>query len=189
MVDFTVGHALLLQRIGSPFASMSLPAAATVGLGSLAGAIVICSRSWRRAQRILDSRRAGLVIAWRALRLIRPVPRGRAAGQLALYLCHAWEGPKIFTDAAGTTSDPAEALANIISIAKSELGLSHTETLDTPLRQAIWDICQFLHRKGSIQLITAADDDAFAAADRMAAELRAAQSVAVPDSPCPSNTP
>ena len=90
---FSVGHALLLQRLGSPL-DWSRKTAAKPQIGDLILAIGLCARPYPQALRWLESRRMKYWLRWKGL--------SRSAffqfdlARFIRYLAEAWNGPRVW---------------------------------------------------------------------------------------------
>ena len=167
---FTVGHAVLLQNLGSPFASLELDDVAKAGLGEVALAVMICRRPWRVARRLTRSWRGRLLLRWYGVQISSSYTT--AAIALFQYVEDAWTIPKAWRKpTAVTKTSPETMLANAISLL-AELRSSRDEIHDKPLRLALYEVCQILHRRGDIELLDEHDEDLIEAAAKMERELK-----------------
>lgn len=167
----SVGHAILLQRLGSPFGSPHSSDHAGAGPGDIALSLVICSRPWRSAARLVQSWRGRVAIRAVHLRLLTFVSQIAALDGLSAYVLAAWRGPRVWLKPRSSKADASDALANILHILMAHIGQSQSEAMDTHLNQAIWDACMHLQSNGVLELMDAGDDDLLAAAAAMEKEL------------------
>lgn len=154
----TLGHALLLQRLGSPFAGRPGNAPAAGGFGQLVTALYICTRPWRRALRGVDSRVSRWWIAWH---MGRVAEHGEvtARAELHAYLSDAWPSVKWWTTPqAGSRASGADYIHSLLT-GQRLTGLSLDQALDVPLGVAIWDLAQRAEREGVITIRTEHDED------------------------------
>lgn len=166
---FSVGHAVLLQNMRSPFASLDLDAVASAGLGEVALAIMLCRRPWRKAERLVHTLRGRLLLRWYGIRISSGY--GAAAISLFQYIEDAWTVPKTWRKpTAVVKSSPEHMLGNVISVL-AETHHRRDEIYDMPLRLALYDVCQVLHSRGQIELLDEHDEDLLAEAAKMEREM------------------
>lgn len=145
---FTLGHALLLQRLESPFLSGGRRPDGT----DLALAVLVCSVPWERAARQAEGR----ILGWR-MRWLRVPVENIWGGVRAFqdYLREAHDGPEFWVRDQGGQKSPLRApfyqtlkLTQMTQFHKSE-----REALSTPLRLALWDHAALFESKGVIELL------------------------------------
>lgn len=145
---FTLGHALLLQRLESPFLIGGRRPDGT----DLALAVLVCSVPWERAARQAEGRMLG----WR-MRWLRVPVENIWGGVRAFedYLREAHDGPEFWVRDQGSKKSPLHApyyqtlkLTQMTQFHKSE-----REALSTPLRLALWDHAALFESKGIIELL------------------------------------
>lgn len=168
---FTLGHALLLTRLGSPYAPFGDPSAPNAHplpaeegrgegkgtdqlaerIGDLVLAIWVCAQPWRHAEKHLASRRTRLLLrAWQwqltSHRLIR------AAAFFHAYLVESTRGPRTFTkDTDNALRSPTLAVVRVMLA--NAFGLTPDEAMDVPLAAALWDLACYHELKGSVELV------------------------------------
>jgi hypothetical protein len=160
---FTLGHALLLTRLGSPLIAVEgvseLPA---IGFGDVLVGAWICSRTARQAIVDLDSHWQMLWLRWK--RLTRA--SFMAADQLALlkYINAAYQAPpiKVLQQGEGEGRG-APWLAILFVTLVGHCGYTAEKALDTPLATAQWLHALRLEETGVLR-IESLEDQAFAAA-------------------------
>jgi hypothetical protein len=154
----TVGHALLLLRLQSPFAPGERPPAL---IGDCALTIEVCRRSHQSAVKFVDSWRCRPWLWWRWLRLSFCLERSR--GQLLRYVSAAWTGPDVWVEKhANGNSGDGDAMRTIINTLTAKLGRSYSDTLAMPLRQALWDVCEYWRQEGALRFATDAEKELLA---------------------------
>jgi hypothetical protein len=168
-----IGHALLLQRLRNPFATLAPADAASARLGDLAEAILVCSRTWPRAAALLNSRYGGLALCWHASRIILHGRRPAVITALYDHLTDAWTPPAAWLPPAAATATTTDALATLNHILRTTYRMTHQQVMLTPVRQALHDACLHLAAQGQLDLVDSTDDDLIRAADRMRQELHA----------------
>jgi len=150
----TLGHALLLQRIGSPFARED---GAGAGLGDLIAAVYVCSRSWRRAARGLNRPRwFGLWARWMAFR--RWKREARDAADWAAYLRASWSAPKTWRGKDTTGVRGIDVLQLLVVTQRIRFGKPLEEALETPVAIAIMDHLESLEGGGALRVWGSRDD-------------------------------
>lgn len=148
---YTLGHALLLERLKSPFVT----GAAAPGLGDLKLALALCKRPFPRALALAQPPfpfSPFPLFARLALRYTRCPARhfDRAARQFLAYLAAAYHHPKRWEkDGApiGTPLLQQLKLTLMMDLRKTEL-----QALCTPLALALWDAMGAWEMQGNLQL-------------------------------------
>lgn len=161
MEDYTVGHALLLERLQSPFVT----GGRTPGRGDVKLFLAVCRRPYPRALELVRTGR----LAWR----LRLIPCGwervpQAVVEILRYLAgsihmpHRWE--KEGEKPAGTPPLQQVKLTHM-----SKLGKSPMQALCTPIAEAYWDFFGTWEMEGKMQL---SDPDDLEAAREVIEEAR-----------------
>lgn len=176
MQPVSVGHAILLQRLGSLFASPVQKDHDKACRGDLAEAMIVLSRPWVRAAALVQTRLVVPLMWWWGWRLRSAATHIRTTEALSSYICDAWRGPRVWLKASPNTQTHGEALGLVVSVLKGSMGQSNAEALATPLRQALWDVCLYLQGQGVLEIVDSGDDTLIDAAERMRKELNGAQS-------------
>lgn len=146
MQPMSVGHALLLQRVGSPFA-VGHGRIEEAGSGDVAMLVWVCSQSWRAAWRRRESLLGRAWRSWFAGR-IRPAIefyRGIAAG----YVLRCWKGPAP-RGPEGSTPLGAPALGILVAAMMADLGCTRSQALDTYIGEALWLVAIQAERSGVV---------------------------------------
>lgn len=154
LLPLSVGHAMVLQRIRSPFVTSrafadSVPDRVP-GTGDLSYLLWICSRpyleAWRGLHR-LSARLGRQLIAYR-------LRRGTAS---EVERCHEWLREQFTWPRIDNRRDVpalgAPALAAIKVTLMGELGMSEHQALSYPLALAFWDTAVEAERQGGISII------------------------------------
>lgn len=148
LLPLSVGHALLLERMQSPFQPGAQQVATAADCALL---LLVCSRSFSRAKRLVNSWRCKpLLWALWLLLVFRTAPARR---HLLAYVSEAWTGPDVWVDRGGRPSGGG-ALMVIINTLCSRLGVQYEEALDRPLRQAVWDVCAYWAQDGAMHFMS-----------------------------------
>lgn len=147
----SLGHALLLQRLGSPLAARPLSGSqgqSGSDFGRLAQAVCLCSRPWRAAWALVDTRRERWWLAWHVRRFAR-AGEGFVAAVLAWH-AEAWPEIPLWRDTSRTgKARGADLLHVLVLTERKHLGLSLEAALDVPLAAALWDHAAHWEDEGS----------------------------------------
>lgn len=175
-----LGHALLLQRLGNPYAEAR--ANAVPELGALVMAAYVCSRD----PEVAAARAGGWwcrnwgvrqAILWGATHADREA-------EFRLYIAAAWQSPEFRIP--GKRSGPASAAgADPLHVLwmhrRMQMGESEAQAMRCPLLRARWDLLAWAEQQGAIEIIGSdaeEREDEFLAACRANAawdiEMRAA---------------
>ena len=173
LAPVTLGHALLLSRIASPFAPYGGPDRDPTP-GETLLALWICSRGWRAAAAQLDSRRTRL---W--LRLRVPTRRRtwyRDAAALRIWLSDSCRGPEVWIEplpgSSGGAGGAEFTLQRLITSLLADLHISWHDVLDLPVVTA-WQLSlTFAERHGRVRLVTADEQTQLAVAQDPAAAAK-----------------
>lgn len=147
----TLGHALLLQRLGSPCAGRPPESPLEIGTGHIAQAAHICSGPWQRAVRRLDGRVERLWMSWAALR-IQQSGLDQARADLWAYLRDAWPVISWWSQPTARTRALGAELLHILVNRQRDMGLSLEAALSVPLAVAHWDAAAAAEREGALTL-------------------------------------
>lgn len=150
---FCLGHALLLQRLGSPFARDDSTSA---GLGDLVTAVYVCSRNWRAAARGIRGRWFGFWARWRAFRRWKHEDADAAAWNA--YLRAGWFSPKTWKGQDRSGIRGTDAVQILVATQRLRWGKSIRAALDTPVAEAIMDHLDQLEAGGALRVWGARDD-------------------------------
>lgn len=148
LLPMTLGHALLLDRLRSPF-SHPVPGGdpRPIHIDEALLCAMICSRSWRDAERMVDTTRASLWLRWKfarhsrfALLHILSLRRYHAEtwSEPECRILHAYTGPK----------RGAEFLALLVVSARTQLGI--TDPLDQPIARLQLELLVSAEQNGSL---------------------------------------
>lgn len=167
---FTLGHALFLTRIDSPYApwrTSHREADEATAITDLVTAIWVCAQPWRTAVKEITHRRTKRLFAKWA-RQIAGTKLSRAAALFQAYLGESIRGPRTFSKDTDTALRSPEVAIVCVMLAEA-FGLSPEEALDSQLGAALWDLAAYHELKGRVELVdpvrAAALDSARRAAD------------------------
>lgn len=148
MLPLTLGHALLLQRIPSPYALGNDPRKA--GLGDTVLAAYVCSRPWRRAALGVNAVWIKGWIRWRSWRRWHREVNDHIA--LLGYLSAAWSIPTVFGRQRGGVERGSDAIQIQVSVQRKLWGKSLEAALDTPVAEALLDQMERLEEDGVLRI-------------------------------------
>lgn len=160
--SLTIGHALLLQRVGSPFAPYYENAQeAAPGLGDVLLALFILSRPAQVAADAIGTRRFRLLMwYWSArfklsvaLHPVKVLSIPTAAAKLVSYIVAGTDGPGVSPVGPFDGQAPGTpAIARLIRTLCGCLGRTMPEALATPITLAHWDCAAWWEREGSARI-------------------------------------
>jgi len=166
----TLGHALLLQRLGSPFMPPDRPLTQVTGRKSdmfgpadVALLKYVCTRSWERALIGMDRWTIKPWLWWETLRRSKRIIED--AQQAIDWWQAEWHGaPTVFVDSKSAGRRGAGTLAILMYTQRVIFGKTFCEAASTPVREALWDHYCYLEAEGAVRIADATDDEA----DRLA---------------------
>lgn len=159
MKPYTIGHALLLARLNSPFATGDT----APGLGDLKLALALCKRRFPRALALVGSRRSKWIVRWTRC------PAWKfpdAAAQFVAYIAANLDHPRRWEAEGSPIGTPLLQqlkLALMMNLGKTEL-----QALCTPLATAMWDAMGTWEMCGELKL---ADEDLLSELDEFKRSL------------------
>jgi hypothetical protein len=156
LVPVTIGHALLLTRIGSPFL-----VGGKIAAGQLVTAIYVLSRPAEVAARGLDAKRVQWVFklwAFQLRHLCGALARLMAIHAIEEHLERGWQGPDMWEGKEGSKQCNAPTLLVMKTRLMSAFGVSREQALSYPLREAIWDLAAWAEDKG-VDWVSQEDSD------------------------------
>lgn len=133
LVPITLGHLLLLIRLRNPLAC----GGRTMDAADIAQAVLVCSKPQSIVTRTIDRRWQRVRLWWLGLRALWDAPRARAA--LLAYAASGLARPTLWMSS-GDGRQPSGApywLGVQITLMR-DLGMTWSETLDTPVSVAMW---------------------------------------------------
>lgn len=147
----TLGHALLLQRLGNPYSGRPAALPSSLQKGGLLQALLVCTRPWNSALGLIDTRREW---AWLQLRSLWIAKRGLPESVLDFhaYLSDAWpvidywSSPELSNRMMG-----ADAI-HIYIDRQRRFGLTLHQALSVPVAVAAWDHALEQERSGAITI-------------------------------------
>lgn len=168
LVALTLGHYLLLRRLGNPFVSTAKEA--RYGGGDLAQALFVCSRPWREALAAFERRSW-----WMKLRLLMLTWYGAklvdGASQFQAYMLDALSMPVVIY-AGGKKSRRLNAPYWLVMIRRRRAsGRTLGEVLDEPMKLTSWEDASAGEEAGTLDWCSEAE----IAAQNLARQLIAAQ--------------
>ena len=148
LVPMTLGHAILLDRLRNPFAH-PVPGGdpRPVHIDEALLCAMVCSRPWRKAERMIDTRRASLWLRWKfsshsrfAILHILALRRYHAEtwSEPECRILHAYTGPK----------RGAEFLALLAVSARTQLGIN--DPMDQPISRLQLELLVSAEQNGSL---------------------------------------
>lgn len=152
---FSLGHALLLQRLGNPLAFRGA-GSASARLGDVSQALMVCSRDWKSGRTLIDTSRERWWLAYLSFRIQR---RGldRARDELRAYLEAAWPVINWWNPTESRTRSLGAELLQILVNVQRRMGATLEGALSVPLAIAYWDSAAEAERSGAISLRSAED--------------------------------
>lgn len=151
----TLGHAVLLERIGCPL--MPCGARREAGPGDIATLIWVCRRRWDRAVASIGGRfsrwRRGMI----AGRILPEILVARLEAEN--YVAQQMASPR-FHPLDDNDEMEAPPLGAIKVALMADLGLSEMEALSRPLSASAWDLAINSERHGRIKIIGRQTEDA-----------------------------
>ena len=171
---FSIGHALLLHRLGLPFMEQGAGSGKHgAKSGDLIIAVEICARPYDLAVRWIGSawlkRRLwwrNIVFAWR-YRNTAIVQQGK----YSLYLQEAWRCPPVISLRDREYEAGAPFLLNLQCLLMKELRCSEAESLRIPLAKALWWACAIGEANGGFRIQNKREDGLVEASLKMANEM------------------
>jgi hypothetical protein len=153
-----LGHALLLQRLSSPWAGRPVSPAGFVLaplLGDLTLAVFICQRSPSAALAQLRRKSTPLGLSIAAWRIARPGLE-TADAELRAYLLAAWPEIEWWKSPDRTRTLGADLLQSLV-LTQRRLGATLEGAMNIPLAVALWDQAAEAERQGALSLVSDAD--------------------------------
>lgn len=161
---FCLGHALLLERYGSPFANaFQGEPIGEVGFADLLLAIFICSKPYPQAAEAMG-RGLGLsyrLFAWRCWWFAwrRPYAFVGRAAMFQRYMFDGVDGPKTFSHGE-SGRPPGTPMLLAVKQAGVIVGYSPAEALTVPWSQLLWEIAARKEAAGLLEVLNDAEREA-----------------------------
>jgi hypothetical protein len=150
----TLGHVLLLQRVGSPYAPF-VEADRAPGVGDFLLALWICGQPWRRAARRLGTWRQALWMKWALFWCaVMRAPLLSRCAIFAAYLRENSRPPPFWHKLEGESATSGLPSLLAIRLALLEIGLASDEAWDTPLMAGLWEVVGAGARGGVVQMVS-----------------------------------
>jgi hypothetical protein len=147
----SLGAALLLHRVGSPFVDLQNK---NPGAGDCLLALFILSRPFAEAAVALNSTGCKAWMDKQSKRLLKS-PVDHIDLQIAGHIAQGGSAPRFWPGSGRQPGAPTIQVIKITLLAK--LGFTETEALDMPLAQANWDYCAFWEMEGGLKLYNEED--------------------------------
>ncbi len=207
---FSLGHHLLLWKVGSPFVTAT---AADAGWGDVLLGLAICSRKFCNAAAMLEACWLPWLVKWYALQVRvriwwnvltlttesepdRPTDNadrngpGVKAALFARYVAKGSEGPNFFRKETSRAVDDGISWAHAMLITLTAHRRHTTEeALNMPLSLAKWEYAAYFQENGAIQIKTFTHDRLFKLAEEEKAKLQKATKESEPDRPTDEHGP
>lgn len=138
---YSLGHSLLLERFGSPYA-----VGGRIGVEDLLFGVLVCSNTFEDNLALLDSQEMwSLVAKWRRKvfrRCFGLLPRRIALGEkftlFADYIADGMTRPKVFVKQSNGREQGAPIEATLAVVLMKELGLTFSEVMNAPAPLCWW---------------------------------------------------
>ncbi len=155
----SLGHAILLQALDSPFATWLKDPPKTVTVYDVLLAVEVCRRPWPAARRWLTSRAWPWHMKWRHIRwalwwrndTIEQIVLREKAGQLYEYSAYWNQGPECNTTSDGRMAG-APHLRRLFTFLVSHMHMSESQALGTTVADAVWHFCVYWEMNGTLQI-------------------------------------
>lgn len=154
----TLGHALLLRRLDSPFVrgETNYGLDIKVTFNDVLEVAFVVSRPWNIAAQHVNHWRVMWWMRWKWITRRRWIAEDTAA--LLRWSREQWTVPEAIPTSDGGTPRGAELLHLLVVFCCSHLGCSHAEALSVPVRVALWDYFAHHENEGSMRMVGAVDD-------------------------------
>lgn len=157
-----LGHVLLLERLGSPFADPTMIHQIKPGRGDLILGLLICSRTYAKAKRLSESKWILIrlliegwwsTIRWPGITHLLPIADFKA------YLSNAWAGPIVWPESKSGKPAGAPFFGQLKVILCTDFGKSEQEAMETKIKEVIWDAAIHAERTGALRIFGKSDSD------------------------------
>lgn len=166
LATHSIGHALLLQRLGNVYAGRPREGGTEPEVGALMQALHICARPWRSALARIDTRWEWAWMGWHGFR----IPSIEVASlEFEAYLRDAWPEISWWSQSDGKTRSLGAELLHIHIAHQRASGLTIEQALDVPLAIAHWDSAAAAERSGAGSIRSATDQHLLDHFDRLKA--------------------
>lgn len=166
LLPHTLGHALLLQRLGNPFAGRLQGDPPPARVGDLVQALLVCTRPHSLAIRMIDT---WIERPWMAVSSWRICRHGleRVRDELVAYLEASWPTINWWRTEGGRLRSSGAELIQVLIDRQRRNGLSLDEALGVPVAVASWDAAVEAERNGSISIRGSEDEAMLRIYDQM----------------------
>lgn len=154
----TLGHALLLRRLESPFVRGESGYGLDVKLtyNDVLEAAFVASRPWNVAAQQVNNARVWWWMHWKWIHRRRWIAEDTAA--LLRWSREQWSVPEVVATNDGGAPRGAELLHLLVVFCCQHLGCSHAEALSVPVRVALWDYFAHNENEGSMRMVGLTDE-------------------------------
>lgn len=146
LVPYTVGHAIVLQRLGSPFVT-----GGEVEPMHLVEAVTVCSQSPLEAIKAIKSRWSGLVLWFWSKRIAR-LNILEEADKFQLWLKDQSTAPEVLMDSNSNPKQPAMPWPERVLVGCLHIGIAPDDAIAMPLGDAERLILAHAEMMGQVQL-------------------------------------
>lgn len=177
----SMGHLILLHRIGSPYIAEASEAENGNAIGNLAIAALVCSMTFQEGVELLNTPDLGRQIAAWGRRIRKPhwwsreqkIDWAEKHQLFADYIRHSTDLPGHYW----TREDGFTVQAPYVQIIKVQLMLklhfTEAELMDRPWRLCLWDMLTVRALEGDLRFVDTGDiEEAQARANEMAAKMK-----------------
>lgn len=155
LLPLTIGHGLLLARLGNPFAPWG--GGLSAGAGDVIAAATVCSMHHDAAFAEIGRHRFARRVrrwVWFACHFHSTASRLRhAADLLSSYVGEACRGPRVWLKSESAKSN-VPVLVTLKTGMQELLHCSHAEALETPVAVALYELTVYSDRHGSIEFMS-----------------------------------
>lgn len=157
LLPMSLGHALLLQRIGNPFAEQRPDFAdGAIVYADILVSVGVCSRPWRRAHRWVNSRSGAFWVKWKWV--TRKFRVREDVGSFMDWHADQWIAPDFVATKGGGQSPGTELLHSLVKFCCATLGCSHNEAMDVTLPVALYDFIAEQAESGTVRITESTDE-------------------------------
>lgn len=165
---FSLGHWMILERLGSPFLSKTpQPFDLESGIGDFFVLLLVCGQTYEDNERMLDD--AVLLkttISALEKHIRKMMKRDKnwniysELGWVKRYLSHFINMPNFTNNSPPSTPSGIDWKQSLYTIMRNEYHYSKSEILNMPLRRVFYEWCSFAEKNGAIQVSNVHELDA-----------------------------
>ena len=130
LVPYTVGHALVLQRLGSPYVMGGM-----IGPADLAEAVLVCSQSPLQSVRTIKSKWKS-VLLWVWSKRISQLNLVKESDRFSLWLKEQSNAPEVLMEAGKSQKRPAMPWPERVLVGCINVGLNADDVIHLPIGDA-----------------------------------------------------